>query len=1237
MKTWTVNSYNFAEWIGQENGNVNYPTTFRITCSPGKKVSVFEGDWIETGGDWSSDISTMISSNSGTCSGTKFLTYMPPPSYEQNVRNPFTGKLFNDILTHVYLYADKDTAHITVTDAYTGGKKLKRTYTIAPNRYADCYLNVTDYDNIYNGSGTNSGPARPYLLIQSDNNISAMISNFNDNWMMYFGSAQTQSFKMGCTSTKNYTNTGDTFTVVSQVAFNTNSTVNDVELEVHAESGLKLVSSEFTDLDHKNTIKGTINKAEDITTVMYKNIPNLDPKGHYIVTNKAQTGITYNDGTVIPKNCVLNIETMVSGYADGCKQQAVGSEGIAINGNTSGMMFSAFPATTFDGDSTDSWTCSAVDINNDGYDDLFFSENNLKGTNLLYINNRSGGFYKQIKGSIAKDISPTVNNTWGDVDNNGTLDLLSVNNTRKPCYMHLNDGTGNFKTIDAGEFTDSVSYYHSAAFVDYDRDGKLDLFISNYQPTRFNELFHNEGNGEFKKVEDGVISNTQSEAVGNTWADYDNDGFPDLLVLDNRGGKNKVFHNNGNGTFRLDSTSAICKDGGYSVGSCWGDIDNDGDLDLFIANTSDKKNYLYINNGNGTFTKDITSIVSNDTAQSHGCSFVDVDNDGDLDLYVTNDHGLKFLYLNDGKGHFTKVTNDLVNANYGSSFGHAWGDFNHDGYLDLAVATHGHQPNRVFLNNGKGNNWVSIKLVGTVSNKSAVGARVYVKANNIWQMSEVNSQSGFGGQSSYRQHFGLGKATVIDSIKIWWPSGLVDYYTSQKVNQFLTYTEKSAIAVSGIVYNDANGNCKMDSGETAIPYAELVVNSNHIYSNSQGVFATELPAGTYSLSVVQSNSVNTTVCSSTKITVSKSAITNIMLPAVAVCQKAELGITMGFTALRKGFNNKMKLSVVNNGQSSSSSYLINLNLDKNIFLKSGSIPWSSSSTISLDKQTYNNYCWKMDTLAAAGEVSIDLVDSVGLSAVIGNPATLNAGLENVASDCNMSNNTVSATADFVGAVDPNEKYVSPSGFISANQELTYRIVFQNVGNGPASFAVITDDINPVLDMSTIKYLSSSSPASITTKGRTVTWKLNNMNLPDTLTDKTGSTGYVMFSIKPEKGLPNGQEITNQASIVFDYNDPIMTSTTMNNISQDLIFLDEKVMVYPNPAHDLLTVDVNKISDHLTAKELDLYSYMGQLIRRIPYNGSNMYQISLTDLNSGVYFLHVTMTDGSEVTKQFVVE
>jgi hypothetical protein len=244
-----------------------------------------------------------------------------------------------------------------------------------------------------------------------------------------------------------------------------------------------------------------------------------------------------------------------------------------------------------------------------------------------------------------------------------------------------------------------------------------------------------------------------------------------------------------------------------TMSSCWGDTDNDGDLDLFLANDGSKNQY-FRNDGSYLFTPVLTTDISLATANSFGCAWADIDNDADLDLFVTNAFkpGTRLknqLYLNDGTGHLTQDTTEVVTKDLGWSYGCAFGDYDNNGFLDLAVATTRFggtdEPDYLYYNQPNNNHFLMIGLEGVTSNRSAIGALVRVKATIggevVWQMREVSAQSGYCGQNDLRVHFGLGSATSADSVIIEWPSGNIEFMTQVNADQILTIQESIVNAV----------------------------------------------------------------------------------------------------------------------------------------------------------------------------------------------------------------------------------------------------------------------------------------------------------------------------------------------------------------------------------------------------------------------------------------------------------
>lgn len=456
------------------------------------------------------------------------------------------------------------------------------------------------------------------------------------------------------------------------------------------------------------------------------------------------------------------------------------------------------------------------DYNNDGYPDIYVTNGaqNYKQQNFLYLNNGDGTFTRITTGPQSTDLFISGGCSWGDFDNDGNLDLYVATTTDNPNdpaknnILYENNGDGTFtKNTTAGPAVNDKEYTAAVGWGDYNNDGYIDLFIKNgWVQKQANSLYSNNGDGTFTDITGiNLVSSTHATFIsGFAWGDYDNDGDLDLCVAGGAGPNNAVWRNDGSNTFvkLLNASSESIIEGSDSSGPSWADYDNDGDLDLFMTNFGDagpEKNFLYRNDGSDVFTKITDGDVVNDVAYSLGSGWADIDNDGDLDLFVGNDNdgtpGLKnFFYLNNGDGTFTKNATSVVldsTFTYGTSFA----DYNKDGFLDLFTAREG--KNILFRNNepanGNTNNWINIKCVGTASNYAGIGVKVRAKATINsqvrWQMREISAQNGYGGHDDLRAHFGLGNASIIEELRVEWPSGTEQTLTNVAVNQFLTIAE----------------------------------------------------------------------------------------------------------------------------------------------------------------------------------------------------------------------------------------------------------------------------------------------------------------------------------------------------------------------------------------------------------------------------------------------------------------
>jgi hypothetical protein len=419
-----------------------------------------------------------------------------------------------------------------------------------------------------------------------------------------------------------------------------------------------------------------------------------------------------------------------------------------------------------------------------------------------------------------------------DFDNDGKLDLyISRSGTNIADILLINNGAWSFTKKLVSETIPFANGFRSSAAADYDNDGRVDVFVGNdngSSPAIRDQLLRNAGVSVFSEILTGGLVTDLGNTRNASWADYDSDGDQDILVLDASTGAtrpNRLYKNNGDGTFTLQTGLVFDTDLFLnSRTSSWGDIDNDGDLDLYIgAQTGGSiADRLYRNNGNGTFTSlsQPTSITETGTA-TFGSSFGDIDNDGDLDLIAINT-AANSIFLNDGTGVFTKYAGaEMINHPSIAETGGAMVDFDQDGFLDIyppkGQTNAVDLPNFLYKNSATpsaSKNWLEIKLIGVQSNKAGIGTRITVTTASParTQIREVTTRSGYGSQSSLIAHFGLGTATAVASIQIKWPSGIIQTVTNLSVvNRVFTITEDNtpptvvtlnpANAAIGVAYN----------------------------------------------------------------------------------------------------------------------------------------------------------------------------------------------------------------------------------------------------------------------------------------------------------------------------------------------------------------------------------------------------------------------------------------------------
>ena len=403
----------------------------------------------------------------------------------------------------------------------------------------------------------------------------------------------------------------------------------------------------------------------------------------------------------------------------------------------------------------------------------------------------------------------------------GTV-VLSRTDTGARSKVFLGHGDGTFTEVEStGVDVDATTA--AAAFGDYDQDGKLDLYVGNWllqypDPASFTDiLFHGNGDGTFADVTDaaGMTPEAQGGGMpcyGVVWGDYNNDGLPDIYVGNYGREDNFLWRNNGDGTFTNVATalgadhshSPSSRGGGNTFGVDFGDFDNDGNLDVYATNiahprylpTTDISDLFHnLGEAGGYAFEDVRELVG--IAYDEGeieASFVDVNNDGLLDLSLSDLYPLHYfrLYRQNEDHSFTDITY-MAGIWVTPATNHAWADYDHDGRPDLLISENSSPiKNHLFHNEmGAGNHWLMVRLVGTDSNRDAVGARVTVTTGTRTQLREVKGGKGhFDSQPSLVQHFGLGEYDFIDSLTVRWPSGHVDTYTSLgDVDHYIKITE----------------------------------------------------------------------------------------------------------------------------------------------------------------------------------------------------------------------------------------------------------------------------------------------------------------------------------------------------------------------------------------------------------------------------------------------------------------
>jgi hypothetical protein len=487
------------------------------------------------------------------------------------------------------------------------------------------------------------------------------------------------------------------------------------------------------------------------------------------------------------------------------------------------------------------------DYDNDGWPDILlinskdWTPRGASSQHALYHNNHNGTFTNVTAGSGLDVPMYGIGVAVGDYDNDGREDVYIT--ALEGDRLFHNEGNGKFRDVTKAAGIQNANFGASAAWLDYDRDGKLDLFVANYvnwtpkgdlwcsldgttksycTPESYkgtqSKLFHNIGGGKFEDVSGKAgIGDPTSKSLGVTVFDYNNDGWPDIFVA-NDTQPNKLYRNNRNGTFTEEGMAAGVAFGEDGVargamGADSGDYDRCGRPHLLVGNFANQMLGLYHNEGTGLFVDEAPSSTvgrASLLSLSFGVFFFDYDLDGYPDIFVANGHieeeigrvqpkvqyrQAPLLFRNLGGRKFDNVSNAM-----GPQFarpivarGAAYADFDHDGDLDILITTN-NGPAYLYRNDGGNrNHWISVRTVGTKSNRDGIGAIVRVESRSGKQWNRVRSGSSYCSQSDLALTFGLGRDTTVSAIEIEWPSGGKQRITNLAANQFVTIDETRGI------------------------------------------------------------------------------------------------------------------------------------------------------------------------------------------------------------------------------------------------------------------------------------------------------------------------------------------------------------------------------------------------------------------------------------------------------------
>lgn len=447
---------------------------------------------------------------------------------------------------------------------------------------------------------------------------------------------------------------------------------------------------------------------------------------------------------------------------------------------------------------------SFYDFDNDGWDDITLPASTNK--DFQFFRNINGVF-TSIELPITSNGIPAKQAIWVDFDNDNDADFFGVSE-EGAIWFYRNDGNFNYTNItnNAGFTGVAQEGLWSSSWGDYDNDGFLDVFLSMWSSTFPSMLFHNNGDGTFTNV--SIEADLETEGYNtfcSSFFDYDNDGDVDIyLANDFCPWENILYSNDGDGTFTNVSATSGADLNILAMSTTIDDYDEDGDLDIYVTNiantctaeTSTVGSAFLSNNGDATYTEIASSNGTSFNGVSWGASFIDADNDGDKDLLVCSSNTtssntqITTYYEQDQNGQFIIPTNTGLENDTAFSYGNAIGDINNDGYPDVIVLNTVNAPIYLLQNIvTNDNSWLKVTLQGTVSNTMGIGAVIKIVVDGETHYNYTLCGEGYISQNSGSEFFGLGSATNIDAVEVYWPSGTIDRVEDITINQTMVIEE----------------------------------------------------------------------------------------------------------------------------------------------------------------------------------------------------------------------------------------------------------------------------------------------------------------------------------------------------------------------------------------------------------------------------------------------------------------